>query len=277
MKKFLIAATALSSLVLLSGGDAGAADLAAPSPTGGWFGSITGAYIFEDPTNEWQLFGPNAFGEPSSESNIGDGGLGRAVLGYRWSDWDVAAAVQYGSFGDGNASTTTATSGTINAEHFAVDAQFGFNTSVGNSDVRMAFGARYAEWDHDVDPGGGRSVSHDFAGIGPMVEFDSSSPISGNMTLEFGAIASVLFGDIETSSSGGWICTDCSKTNTTAFSLEGDIGVGFNLGSSARAVLGWQAQWWDGVNVAITDDTNFGGNTGKSGHLVHGPFLSIEF
>ena len=112
------------------------------------------------------------------------------MLGYRWSDWDVAAAVQYGSFGDGNASTTTTTSGTINAEHFAVDAQFGFNTSVGNSDVRMAFGARYAEWDHDV---GGAGPFPRLSGIRAN---DSSSPISGNMTLEFGAIASVLFGDI---------------------------------------------------------------------------------
>ena len=51
--------------------------------------------------------------------------------------------------------------------------------------------------------------------------------------------------------------------------------MGFNL-VVVRAVLGWQAQWWDGVNVAITDDTDFGGaQRGKAGTWE--AFLSIEF
>ena len=50
----------------------------------------------------------------------------------RWSDWDVAAAVQYGSFGEGQCvDDGVATSGTIDAEHIAIDAQLGFNTKHG--------------------------------------------------------------------------------------------------------------------------------------------------
>ena len=56
----------------------------------GFFGSLTGSYILEDPTNEWQMFGPG-FPVETSKTNIGDGGLGRAVLGYRWSAWDIAS------------------------------------------------------------------------------------------------------------------------------------------------------------------------------------------
>lgn len=244
---------------------------------GGFFGSLTGSYILEDPTNEWRLFGPDVAAGETSYSNIGDGGLGRAVLGYRWSAWDFAVAGQFGSFGDGPSSSGGGNDGFLSAEHLALDAQIGYNSSIGSSDARFALGVRYAEWDHDVDPGGGRSVSHDFSGIGPMVEFDSSTPISDSMTLEIGLGASALFGDIKTSSSGGWSCTDCNTKNTTAFALEGDLGIGFALGNSANAVLGWQAQWWDSVNVDTTDNTDAGGNTGTSGHLLTGPYLEISF
>lgn len=274
MKKLLIATAALCGIWALTH-SAIAADVEV-EPVGGFFGSLTGSYILQDPTNEWQLYGPD-IGGGTNEANVGDGWVGRAVIGYRWSDWDFAFAGQFADFSEGPASTGTPGTGFISADQWALDAQMGYNTAIGKSDVRFAFGVRYAEWHNDVDPGLDRSVSHDFNGIGPMIEFDGSTRLSDSLTLETGLGASVLFGDIKTDSSGGWNCTDCNSENSTALVLEGDLGIGFALGDASKAVLGWQAQCWNNVNVEITDNTDVGGNESKSGHLLTGPYLEISF
>jgi hypothetical protein len=274
MKKFLFAATLLGAVAFSS--SAMAADPVVDSDEG-FFGSIMGSYTLGDVDNEWRLWGPGAPPE-ANYVGLGDGLLGRAILGYRWSDWDMAVAGQYGDFSDSEVSTDgIGNDGYLSAEHWAVDAQLGYNTVMGDTDVRMALGVRYAVWNNDVEVTGGRGVHHDFEGIGPMAEFTSSSPLGDSMTFEVGAGASILFGEIETDGSGGWNCTDCNDEKVTAYSLTANLGLGFNLTDNARAILGWQVEWWDNVNVETTDNSLIGLNEGESGHLLTGPYLAIAF
>jgi hypothetical protein len=252
---------------------ASAADLAAPADPGGWFGSLSGGYAMTL-NEDWQVFSDD-LGSDYAPAGIDDGFLGRAVLGYRWSAWDVAGAVQYADFSRGDTSDYINASGTLRAHMWALDAQAGYNTMLGNADLRTAFGLRYAAWNNDVEAYGNH-INHDFRGIGPMVEVDMSKPMSDRFSLETGLSAAVLFGKTKTNAAPGWFCDDCSTQNATVLNLEGNLGLGFNL-VSARAVLGWQAQWWDNVNVAITDASGLGDNEGDSGHFFTGPYLEVRF
>lgn len=248
-------------------------DLVPASPTGGFFGSITGSYILSSPTDEWTMFSG-----PADYTGLGDGGLVSARLGYRFSDWDVAVYGQYGSFSDGTPSASFPVTGPISADHFAIDLELGYNVAVGSHAHRYFGGIRYARWDHTATPSSGAGpVFHDFDGFGPKIGFQGTGPIgAGNLTLEYGAGASLLFGDIRTSAGPGWNCAQCTNYSTTAYSLDAEIGLGWDFGA-ARAVLGWQAQYWGNVNVDTTDATGAGLNTGTSGHWLTGPFLRVAF
>lgn len=271
MKKFL-AVAAVSTALGGFGGSAWAADVEGPT-SGVLFGHITGAYIFEDPWGDWTIFQPDY-----SEEGLGDGFLVRGLVGYRWSDWDIAIGGQYADLGRGSLSEGTGVDGDMSAEHFAIDGELGYNTTMLSSDVRLFIGARYAEWDNTVFPTSGFGpVSHDFSGIGPRLGYSAITPLSDSLTLETAGAVAVLFGEIETSAGPGWICTQCNDQSTTAFNLESSIGIGFGLGSSARAVLGWQSQYWDGVNVGVTDASGIGLNQGTSDHFMTGPFLRLAF
>src|SRR5690606_5639786 len=104
-----------------------------------------------------------------------------------------------------------------------------------------------------------------------------SAPVAENLNLIFGAGAAVLFGKIKTDSSGNWICTDCSKTSATSFVGDAKLGLGWSFAPGTNLTFGYQVQYWDNVNVAVTDNTGFGNNSGKSDHLIHGPFVGFTF
>jgi hypothetical protein len=272
MKKFL--AIAAISTSLAGFGSAGwAADVEAPA-SGVLFGHITGAYILEDPWGNWTIFQPDY-----SEEGLGDGFLVRGLIGYRWSDWDVAVGGQYADLSRGPLSEGPfPVDGDMSAKNFAIDGEFGYNTSVWNSDVRLFLGVRYAEWDHTVFPTSGAGpVSHDFSGVGPRIGYSAVTPLSDSLTLETAGAVAVLFGEIKTSAGPGWNCGQCSDQDTTSLNLESSIGIGFGLGESARAVIGWQNQYWDNVNVGVTDASGGGLNQGKSDHFMTGPFLRLAF
>ncbi len=284
-------ATATSAFALLAITTAHAADAAGPTIhlDGGFFGSVMGSYLLESPSDDWKFIGFEP--QDYSAQGLGDGFLGAVDLGYRWGVWDAAVAFQYANLGTGDASATQnwptpLNEGRLKANHFAVDAEIGYNTVLGSHSMRAAAGLRYAEWNNTVEtlwsgnvPAVNGPVYHEFHGLGPVAKLDGSVPVGdGGLSLEYGLAASVLFGDIDsTSNNPAYNCSGCTKTDTTAYSLEGEIGVGWNFAGSARAVVGWQAQYWGDVNVEVTD-TDFGGtNAGKSGHWLTGPFLRVNF
>lgn len=266
----LVASVAMSAALTT----ARAADLEAAAPHG-LFGSLMGSYTLKA-NEDWQIFPDGYFGaDPLDEAGLDDGGLFRGLIGYRWSNWDAAIGLQYGKFSSGDPSDPLEPTGTLSARMWALDAQLGYNTMMGDAALRLAGGLRYADWNNDVDAYGDR-INHDFSGLGPMLRADLSKPFGDRTTLETGAGVGVLFGKIKTNATSGWNCADCTNDNTTALVLEGNLGMGFNLGA-ARAVAGWQAQWWDGVNVNFTDISGAGDNDGKSGHLLTGPYLEVKF
>ena len=106
VKKFLVACLGAAAF---AGAPAMAADMptkapVAPPPVavGGFFGELLGAYDFKDPIQGWQQFGAGSGTVSTPEVGIGSGWNGKAVVGYRWSAWDVAFAGEYGKFTDGD-------------------------------------------------------------------------------------------------------------------------------------------------------------------------------
>ena len=81
---------------------------------------------------------------------------------------------------------------------------------------------------------------------------------------------------ITTTSAGPWNCSQCTNYSSDSTNIDGKIGIGFGLGGAGELIVGYRAEYWSDVNVAITDNTNFGGNRGTSDHLVHGPFVSLK-
>ena len=253
----------------------------------GFFGSLSGAYVLEDPNRPWQFIGfvPQNY----SRAGVGQGFRGDAELGYRFGAWDVSLGLTYADLARGDASMSTTPNlnvAWLSASLVSVDLLAGYNTSFGATTVRAAGGLRYAAWNNTVDtfwagapiPVNG-PIHHNFRGLGPMVKFDASTPVgSGTGSIDYGASASVLFGRLRTySNNPAYVCTGCSTRGSTGYSLGGHVGYAFDVTPSARAVVGWQAEYWGNVNVAVTDTTFLGDDSGKSGHLVTGPFVKIKF
>ena len=88
---------------------------------------------------------------------------------------------------------------------------------------------------------------------------------------------SVLDGDIKTTPAGGWICTQCTKKSTTAVALDTKVGFNYRPNASTTYTVGYQAQYWDGVNVKYSDNSGTGQNLGTSGLITHGPFVGVNF
>ena len=244
--------------------------------SGGAFGELTGTYIVDAGNNDWTLFGP-AIVPGMSQGGLGDGFVGRAMVGYRVGIWDVALAAQLGVLGNGDPSKGGGQFATLEADYRAFDAMIGYNTRVGSAKTRLAVGVRFAEWDNTVNPGSGRAVLHNWDGVGPRAEVSTSVPLSGPWSLQLGAGVSYLWGDIKTTGTGGWICTDCKKTDANSTNVDGSVGIGLQFAPAGTLVLGYRVEYWSDVNVAITDNTNIGGNRGTSDHLIHGPFVSLKF
>lgn len=259
-------------------GAATAADLpvkapVAPTPVsvGGFFGEMTGAYDFKDPNQGWQEF--NA----STKAGLGSGWNGRILVGYRWGAWDVAAAAEYGQFGNGNPSIFSPVVSTLSAKMQAYDGQIGYHMMFGSTDARLALGVRYAKWDNTVsDPIDASSIFHNWQGVGPRGEISTKTPLMPSMTLHANAGVGVLFGNIKTSSAGTWNCSACNTETATSANIDGSLGLGYLLSPSAEFVVGYKAEYWSNVNVAITDTTGSGHNQGHSNALSHGPFVSLK-
>lgn len=193
--------------------------------------------------------------------------------------WDVAAAAQYGKFANGDASIVGGSSASLSAKMQAYDAQVGYHMMMfGSTDTRLAFGIRYAKWDNSVDAVTNLStIFHSWSGVGPRAEISTKTPLTPAMVLHANAGVGVLFGKLDTSSAGSWICTACNTEHLTSANVDGSLGLGFPLGPTAEFVVGYRAEYWSNVNVAITDNSGMGLNQGGSAALSHGPFVSLKF
>jgi opacity protein-like surface antigen len=282
VKKFLVACLGAAAF---AGAPAMAADMptkapVAPAPVavGGFFGELLGAYDFKDPIQGWQQFGAGSGTVSTPEVGIGTGWNGKAVVGYRWSAWDVAFADEYGKFTDGD--TTIATGGfspaTISAKMQAYDAQLGYNTMWGSTATRWALGVRYAKWNTTAVDIFSRFMYDDWKGIGPRGELQTKTPLAPGWTLRGDLALAVLFGTIDVSSSPNWNCSQCVSNSTTTVNLDASLGVGYTIAPGADVVLGWKMEYWSAVNVQTQDNSSFGANIGTTGYLSHGPFASLK-
>ncbi|MGE4249864.1 MAG: Lpg1974 family pore-forming outer membrane protein, partial [Parvibaculaceae bacterium] len=250
----------------------------APTPAGGPFGYLSGSYLFEDVVHGWRLFDVPGDVTTSKES-FDDGYAIQGRLGYRWDDWDMAIGGQYADFGEGGVSSAPGfeEQATIGADMWHVDAQAGYNLMLGDTALRAALGVRYAEWHHTVDAGALGGLTHDWWGVGPRLEVNTDTPLAESLSLLFDAGAGILFGEIETEPRRGWTCLDCSDETTTSLNADVRLGLGWTIAPGATLVAGYQAQYWDSVNVESSDTTGQGDNAGDSDHLIHGPFGSFNF
>jgi opacity protein-like surface antigen len=276
-----------SALIALSS-PAFAADME-PASTGGLFGYLSGSYFFEDAVRDWRLFDTgneiDGFTKTGKES-FGDGYGIQGRLGYRWSEWDIAVGGQYADFSKGDESDDPSPgspqTGTLKADIWSLDAQVGYNSMWGETALRTALGVRYAEWDHDVESEfDGRRAKHDFWGVGPRVEVDVDTPLSESLSLLLDGGVGVLFGKIKTDGDKLWACGACSDDDVTSLNVDARLGLGWTISPSVKLVAGYQVQYWNDVNVGVSDasDGSDGGgkNEGTSDHLIHGPFGMVTF
>jgi len=243
----------------------------------GFFGALTGAYIVDAGPNDWQLFGPNS-GTLTPKTTAGDGGMVQGLLGYRFGIWDAAVGVQYMDLSKGKqaAAAGGANANRLSADMWAIDGMVGYNSMLGNAYIRTAFGLRYAEWDSRAQRASD-TISHDWYGIGPRASVGGKLPLGNGLSVFGEGALAVLFGKTKTSATAGWDCTDCNTNNATSLNAEGKLGLGWALSPGVDLIAGYQLQYWNNVNVAITDDSSFGLNQGKSDYLTHGPYATVTF
>lgn len=257
---------------ILASAPAMAIDAAAPvaSP---FFGYFEGGYVFQSPVQQWQLFGPDYVN--TGLTGPGAGWRGKASIGYHpGGTWEIVAALEGGSESDGPISTGSFLNGQLHDDHWIVDGLAAYELS---PDWKLGAGVRWANWNNHIDTSNTARINHSFYGIGPRIELDGSMPFGDSVTLESDLGASVLFGNIYTTSSDAWDCTSCNTENVTAFDLDASLGVGFHLGATTKAVVGIQGQYWSGINVAVTDDDGAGLNQRTSAAFLAGPFVRLQF
>jgi|GEM_PF-2976781 len=139
-------------------------------------------------------------------------------------------------------------------------------------------GLRHAAFDVESDNfSAGSGPLHEFKGTGLRVAWQQQNQMQNS---NFGYMVqtgvSLLKGNIDTSSRSGWICTDCNSQSSTAKGLDLKVAGTWSIGANAQLMVGYQAQYWDGVTVGISDATNVGGNEGTGSIFVHGPFFGLN-
>lgn len=241
------------------------------------FGSATGSYILDAIPDDWQLFGPNT-GYETNKTSPGDGWLGAGQIGYRWGQWDVAVDGQYVKLSEGDLSASGGLNNKLKARNWLAGIEIGFNDHIDSMAVRTSLGLRYAEWKSTAEAlFSSNQIEHKWKGFGPRFTVAGSLPLDGALTLEGQAGIGALFGKLETNSTPGWICSACGDKHQASINVDGKLGLGWMFGSQAKLVVGYQAQYWSAVNVAVTDDSGVGLVTGKSDYLIHGPFVTVAF
>ncbi|HVP85376.1 MAG TPA: TonB-dependent receptor [Rhizomicrobium sp.] len=198
-------------------------------------------------------------------------------------DFTLGKDVGLGSFGDHGKSTIAAG---VRMVRFDTDIKSAFN-----SDPLYAFDNSYFAKYHYLDTATNEE-HHSFNGIGPEVTWDGSTPILGNeedgeLTLDYGVNAAVLFGrkkasgssEVQTTYCGYGTLSSCENVHQTphSFSRSKNVAVpnlGGYLGASAvyrnsKISFGYRADTFFGA-MDGGQDTEKSYNRG-----FYGPYLNI--
>lgn len=283
------------------------------------------------------LEGRFAFAEgdetPILESGLGrvihidtqDGGGGRIGGGYRFGDWDVG--LFYSGLGTSDSipsqHSCRTTGGTYcysydyffpilgsaynggyshvkseaSVTYHVVDFEAGYNLQLGEADVRLFAGIRFADFDQDVDTTffeGSRRLEEkrdvDFWGAGIRLGASASANIMGSFGSTASVSGTVLFGEQDTlttqnQTSGRTIIGDTrvsSSDDRTTWNVEGELGLTYTqelYASTLMFILGYRVEsWYDVNNTQSEPPTNSGNIFGSmyADQIFHGPFLRGE-
>ena len=239
--------------------------------------SIIGGNVFEEAVHGHQHIGPAVFAGVS-DSDSDSGVYGAVGMRYGWNNQFIGFQYQLIKVETGSPFLSPAQPPELGIDGDIFDIDYGRNFSLGSGTANWSIGIRHATIDFEGDNfGPGSGPKHAFEGTGARIGLETDMPLAGgNWSWFTKSGLSFLEGDINTTPRGFWICTDCTNTSTTAFGVDAKAGVSRKLGA-ANLMFGYHVQYWQDVNVEISDATNFGGNTGKSDLLVHGAFAGLNF
>ncbi len=250
---------------------------AASATEDGFSMSILGGYVFENAPKGHKHFGPAAVAGVL-DSGSQSGAYGALDLRYGWDNQFVGFGYQYIGVDTGAPYTAPTVPPELGIKGQIFDIEYGRGFALGSGAANWSVGLRHAMFDIESDNFSANSGPlHAFRGTGVRAGIETEMPLRGDGWSWFpDAGLSVLAGEIETTPRGGWLCTGCTTTSTTAVGVDAKIGLNYNTGGRVTWKAGYQMQYWNGVNVEFSDNTGLGGNQGTSGLLVHGPFVGLN-
>jgi hypothetical protein len=186
------------------------------------------------------------------------------------------------------------------ATYHVIDFEAGHNFNLGQVDVRIFGGLRYANIDQDVmstlyTPGAWyleevRNVN--FWGAGLRLGANAQAPLFGPFSVAASVSAAALFGEQntvtvqdQTAGSPNLVYTRASRSEfRTAGSADGELGLSYKakLGNASTLIFtaGYRAEAWFGVNNTQSEPPTDTGTIYGSMHadqFNHGPFLRGEW
>ena len=263
MRKTLLAGAAVGTLMVAGGAQAQVQS----GP--GFFGYLDGMYI---------LPGNTGMSEASTipgKAGRGDGWGIDGKLGYRFDGaYDLALGGRYFDRGKGKGAGVFDWHGTKNT-YWNIDAEVGYNITGPGYGVRPFIGIRYQQWrasfaDSVAPVFGGGEYSW---GVGPRIGVDASLRLTDIVSLFGGIDTAFLYGKTKGKTSvppGGSL-----NSERLIWDIGGRIGIDVELAPLWHLGVGYKVEWFDGVNHALSQGG--GGPKGRSGELVHGPFVRLAY
>lgn len=237
--------------------------------------SLEGGYLLEGSTNHLH-FGEAIF-PGQSDSDHQDGVYGAVGIRYSLPTYFIGVKYDYADV-DRGAPFDTDVSPEMGIMTRVFDLEYGRGFNLAGHDAVWTAGLRYADMNFTTDNfSAGSGPEHSFTGLGLRVGLETDFALSqpGWSVLADGGL-SVLDGSIRSGGRGSWISSDATNISTTAVGVDLKLGVEFKQNDKISWVAGYQAKYWSNVNVGISDNTDQGGNEGKSDILLHGPFIGMN-
>jgi hypothetical protein len=318
-----LAAVVSSSLVLVAPGEARAES---PTPSG-YYLRVEGGIV--QATGDQTTFAEimSITPVPFSTTPVGslrlapdDGWSGRVEIGARFGeDWDGgvrysrlksvgkkasgalgALTYAYPVLGKATGYYGTA-SATAEVSYDVVDFEAGHHVKLGDADVRLAAGLRYADLEQGLRTQFATVVGAttftaaddhqvEYRGLGPRLSAQFSVPV-GAAGLRIGAAVggAILGGRIErvTTRVGapGFIGTNSTKRRKyrTAYALDAEVNLSYQWQLKQDATMslaaGYRGEAWLGVNDTTTQASPSGARFGATDadQTFHGPFLRVDY
>jgi len=262
MRKTLLAGV---SLGVLMAGTAQAQVQTGP----GFFGYLDGMYLLPSKT------GVSEATTLGGKASRGDGWGAQGKIGYRFdSPLDVSLGGRYFDRGKGKGAGVFDWHGTKNV-FWNADLDVGYNITGPGFGVRPFIGVRYQQWRASFAD----SVAPIFGygskswGIGPRIGVDGSLRLTDVVSLFGGIDTAFLYGKDKGTTSvppGGSL-----NSKRLIWDIGARIGVDLELAPLWHVGVGYQIEWFDGVNHAQAQGG--GGPKGRSGELAHGPFVRLAY